>query len=209
MSLFLGKIHFWLYDKILWYEGLEQKIVEWAVLKELPVNEWLEDIYLKYGRPTENKPLEEIIDTTNIHGWLQVRISAAELRQAALVTKIISIKSEYINELKDIFSLYGKKAADDLNVKDLSPEEIYSAINNYILEGMPCDRVEEALSSTPDEYAWKLTRCLHRQYWDANNGNVEYFYALRGAWIKAFVETINTNMSYEYSNENVHRIFVK
>lgn len=207
MSLFLGKIHFWLYDKILWYEGLEQEIINWAQLKGLRVNEWLEDIYEKYGRPTGNKPLEEIVDTSNIHGWLQERISSAELRQAALVTKIISLNHGNINELKNIFSLGGQNAANEVGIKDLSPEESYNVINNYILEGMPCDRVEMPVSNTTDEYIWKLTKCLHSQYWEANNGDVENFYALRGAWIRAFVETINSKLSYERSNDNVHRIF--
>jgi hypothetical protein len=207
MSLFLGKIHFWLYDKILWYEGLEQEIEKWAQEKALPVNDWQTEIYLKYGNPTGGKPLENIIDTSNIHGWLQERISAAEARQSALVTKILEVNPDYINDLKDIFASMGQKAANELGLKDLAPEDIYNAINNYILEGMPCDRVEMQVSSTQDEYVWKLTQCLHRRYWETNNGDVENFYILRGAWIKAFVQTINSGLSYERSMDNVHRIF--
>ncbi len=30
MSLFLGKIHFWLFNKVLWFEGLEDEIIKLA-----------------------------------------------------------------------------------------------------------------------------------------------------------------------------------
>ena len=30
MSLFLGKIHYWLFNKILWFENLEEKIIDLA-----------------------------------------------------------------------------------------------------------------------------------------------------------------------------------
>ena len=33
MSLFLGKIHYWLFNKILWFEKLEDEIIE--INKEL------------------------------------------------------------------------------------------------------------------------------------------------------------------------------
>lgn len=71
MSLFLGKIHYWLFGKIQWFEGLEQEVLEFAKSKNLPVEEWTKEVYGKYGYPTEDRPLEEIIDTENIHGWLQ------------------------------------------------------------------------------------------------------------------------------------------
>ena len=30
MSLFLGKIHYWLFNKILWFENLEEEIIKTA-----------------------------------------------------------------------------------------------------------------------------------------------------------------------------------
>ena len=30
MSLFLGKIHYWLFNKVLWFEGLEDEIIQFA-----------------------------------------------------------------------------------------------------------------------------------------------------------------------------------
>lgn len=74
MSLFLGKIHFWLFNKVLWFEGLEDEIIKLAQEEGLNVKKLSVEINNKYGQKTENKNLEEIIDTSNIHGWLQNKI---------------------------------------------------------------------------------------------------------------------------------------
>lgn len=67
MSLFLGKIHFWLFNKVLWFEGLEDEIIKLAQEEGLNVKKLSVEINNKYGQKTENKNLEEIIDTSNIH----------------------------------------------------------------------------------------------------------------------------------------------
>lgn len=82
MSLFLGKIHFWLFNKVLWFEGLEDEIIKLAQEEGLNVKKLSVEINNKYGQKTENKNLEEIIDTSNIHGWLQNKIHSAEGRMA-------------------------------------------------------------------------------------------------------------------------------
>lgn len=55
--------------------------------------------------------MEEIIDTSNIHGWLQSKIHSAEVRQAAWVTAILKEKKEYKKDLIDIFKSQGEKCA--------------------------------------------------------------------------------------------------
>ena len=71
MSLFLGKIHYWLFNKIQWFEGLEREVIALAEKSSLDVETLKKEITAKYGEMTPNKPLEEMIDTSNIHGWLQ------------------------------------------------------------------------------------------------------------------------------------------
>ena len=82
MSLFLGKIHYWLFNKIIWFEGLEEELVKVAEKSGLDVKAIKKEINEKYGERLPNKPLEEMIDTSNIHGWLQDKINAAEGRTA-------------------------------------------------------------------------------------------------------------------------------
>ncbi|CDI49741.1 hypothetical protein [Clostridium tetani] len=199
MSLFLGKIHYWLFDKIKWFENLEEVIINWTQGKnDLRVEEWREEIYGKYGSPLEEKPLEELIDVSNIHGWLQDRISKAEGRQAALITKILEVNPEYIEDLKKLFEKEGynmaMKCKEVTNVE--TPMEMFNTLNNFILEGMPCDRANEEVQNTEVSYVWRSRICLHTSYWEEENGAVENFYTLRNEWIKSFVETLNNKFKF-------------
>ncbi|MFL0247144.1 hypothetical protein [Candidatus Clostridium stratigraminis] len=200
MSKFLAPIHTWIFNKIKFYENLEANLVE-AYTKQYgeEVSSLYNELIEKYGHPLEENPIEELIDVSNIHGWLQNKITIAETRQAALLTKLID---KYGEEVKNIaLKLYaqqgskcGKESKDKHSVTNASI--IYKALNDYILEGMPCDRVNNITESTEDKIEWVNEMCLHKGYWDAVDGDVNLFYELRDAWIKSFVENINDNFSY-------------
>lgn len=208
MSLFLGKIHYWLFKKITWFENLEEKIYEFASDKGFKTDEIKKEIYSKFGEPTEKKPLEEIIDSTNIHGWLQGRINSAEGRQAALITIILNENAEYKNDLIELFKKQGEGAGSEYKNIDVpnSPMEMFNALNEYILEGMPCDRVNEVTENNEDEIVWETTQCLHSVHYEAVSGDVKNFYDLREEWIKAFVNSLNSEFAFEKLTSNTQRI---
>ena len=200
MSRFLAPIHTWLFNKIKLYEDLEANLV---TAYDEKYGDEMATIYSEikdeFDSPLENKPIEELIDVSNIHGWLQNKISIAETRQAALITEVINKKGE---EAKNIATqLYskqgtqcGKDAGEKYEVSNAS--EIYQALNNYILEGMPCDRVNVITEDSEDKLQWRNEMCLHRGYWESANGDATVFYGLRDAWIKSFVESTNENFTY-------------
>ena len=103
MSLYLGKVHYWLFNKILWFEGLENEIITLAKNEGLDIDNLSKEINDKYGEQTPKLPLEEMIDTSNIHGWLQEKISSAEGRMAAWTTKIINNNSEVTLKMESIW----------------------------------------------------------------------------------------------------------
>lgn len=206
MSLFLGKIHFWLYNKILWTEKIEEDIMGWAKNKGLPAEKWAGENSGKYGASMGKEPLENIIDTSNIHGWLQERIESAELRQASLVTAILSEDITYKNELLELFRKQGESAAAAYQGKPVTPEEIFNALNDFILEGMPCDRVNEVISSNEKEFVWRTATCLHTTYWERIKGDIKHFYDLRKEWVTAFVNTINPDYRYNTKSDGIHSI---
>lgn len=201
MSTFLGKIHYWLFNKILWFEGLEKDIINLAKEQGLDVESIAKDINNKYGEPSPNKPLEEMIDTSNIHGWLQSRINSAEGRMAAWTTKILNTDDidNVRNKLENIYIKQGIKAAKELKNTGAEPKtalDIFNSINDYILDGMPCDRVNEVVASEENSIHWKRRICIHSDIWNEENGDVEYFYKLRSLWIKAFVNEVNSDFKY-------------
>ena len=55
---------------------------------------------LAYGNPIDTtKNIEDIIDKSNIHGWLQDKISSVETRTAFTITEMIK---KYGEEAEDI-----------------------------------------------------------------------------------------------------------
>jgi hypothetical protein len=203
MSKFLGKVHFWLYDKIRYSEQIEESIINWGKEEgKLSIEQWRTEINDKFGAPLGDVPLEEIIDQGNIHGWLQDKISRAELRQAAFITNILNISEGYRSELIKLFKangfMRGTAASENYSVE--SPEEIYKVINEYILEGMPCDPIDRKIESNGDVYKWLTSYCIHEQYWNEIGGDTKNFYEMRQVWLESFVNALNNKYVYEVEN---------
>ena len=199
MSLFLGKIHYWLFNKIQWFEILEEDIIKVAKDEGIYTEEINDKINKKYGEKLPNKPLEDMIDTGNIHGWLQSKINSAEGRMAAWTSIIINNSKNGINKIEKVYIDQGIKAAKEIKESGKSyknAEEIYNLINDYVLDGMPCDRVNVIEESSEELVKWTKRICVHKDIWDAENIDVKYFYDFRGLWIKAFVSELNRDFEY-------------
>ena len=204
MSLFLGKIHYWLFNKILWFENLEDEIIDFFNKENIKID--YNKIVSKYGKKLENKNLEEIIDTENIHGWLQDRINSSEGRMASLTSEILKKDEKNIEKLKEIYKNQAIKAVNELDTEKINnAKEIYQAMNDYVLDGMPCDRVNDVFTIEEDLVQWRKSKCVHKDIWEEEGLDVDIFYDLRDEWIKTFVSKIDDN--YEYTkNEDVFSI---
>lgn len=186
MSAFLGKIHYLLYDKIKLHEKFIEAVVELAENKGYNSEILLSESYSKYGYPVTGL-LENEIEHTNIHGWLQQRIISVESRLAYVVTEILRNKILTKEEISDAFYKNGANVMKELGCKDGSPEELFNLIFNYMLEGMPCDRVNEVTERSENMITWKNTIDIHKAYWDKAKGDVKNFYYFRDSWINGFL----------------------
>lgn len=205
MSLYLGKIHYWLYNKILWFEGLEDEIIMVAKEEKLDIDKLAKDVNKKFGERLPNKPLEEIIDTNNIHGWLQDRIHSSEGRMAYWIRIILKKDKDSISKIEKAYIDQGLKAGKECLAEEIdlsNAKNIYNKINDYILDGMPCDRVNEILESNEDIVSWKRRICVHKDIW---HDEVELFYQLRSLWIKSFINTVNNEFKY-VEDDGVNKI---
>lgn len=216
MSRFLGPIHHWLFNKIKLHEELEKNILGSLENKYgMEITQTHDYFTDKYGDLIEDKPLEELIDTNNIHGWLQNRINIAEGRFADFVTTVLNkFQGETFSIIEKEFESQGAICGKDSKEKYpvSNAPEIYKALNNYILDGMPCDNVNNVVMAEENELQWKVANCLHKKYWTSINGDLDIFYNLRSLWIEKFVENANDSFKYEFKlNNNVleHRIISK
>ncbi|MDV4151099.1 hypothetical protein R0131_09635 [Clostridium sp. AL.422] len=204
MSLFLGKIHYWLFNKIVWFEDLEEEIIHLAKNEGLDVESLSSEIDNKYGQRLPKLPLEDMIDTSNIHGWLQDKIHSAEYRLATWTVKILE-KEGSKEKLENLYINQGLKAANEVIESGKlinNAVDIFNAVNDYILDGMPCDRVNEVLLQEEDKVIWKRRICVHKELWDTVGGDVNLFYNLRDLWIKSFVNKVNGNYKYSFLGNN-------
>ena len=106
MSMFLAPIHFMVYGKNQLQEQLIARIAERAAAEGWDTAEAL-DAYCSH----EDRPLDAIIDVSNIHGWLSNSIADVEHRLAALVTELLFGHPERLSVLEEVAYEEGKKQA--------------------------------------------------------------------------------------------------
>lgn len=107
MSALLEPIHYWLFSRVQWQEELTTALLK-AVFSRAKQQEFQAEMALFCGE-VEIQPLDDCIDTGNIHGWLQEQVSIAELRVAFLVTKLLQIEATRFLLVLVIYLGYGDK----------------------------------------------------------------------------------------------------
>lgn len=198
MSQFLAPIHTWLFNKIKLTQDLESNIVKVHIdtfgEEVLSVQE--EAIKL-YGEYIQNKPLEELIDVNNIHGWLQNKIIEVESRSAYIISKYYDRYKEKSKELStEEYKKQAIECANDESNRVNSPDNVYISLNNYILSGMPCDRATSITEKNDDYVVFEQVGCIHKKNYEKGNGNLNYLYELKDLWIKSFVENLSVKYLY-------------
>ena len=202
MSAFLGPIHYWLYGKIKLQEDLVDQVV--ALAKEEGLADMGAILVSKYGQ-FDRSPLETIIDGSNIHGWLQDKVSRAEYKLAEGVTMLIGKDASLLGQLENIFYAAGEERASGLlQEEDLTLPRIYKAISDSLLDGMPCDRAVAIVKEADDEITWKTMHCVHERYWNEVGGEISYYYKLREAYLSGFAKALG--LKFEGLDEKTYVI---
>jgi hypothetical protein len=162
--MFLGPIHYWLYKKI----GNQEELTT-AIAEDAKQHGWISDTadYVKVL-----PALESVIDEKNIHGWLQDQIADAETRYADL----ISAAADHLESVKQTAFAFGERNAVS---SDADVEEIYQYFEDFFVNGMPCDRVNEVTEQTGSSVSWKMNQDIHAQY--CKDSDSEKYYEIRKA----------------------------
>lgn len=181
MSSFLAPIHFWLYNKIQIQEALIRTIAETA----------RDEGFLPDSAAFIREPLPELstaIDVRNIHGWLQDKIASSETSLACLVMKILSEDENRLNRIVEIAETFGKNYAVP---PESTAQQAYKAIDDTLLNGMPCDMAEAVVERNHAAIVWKNTKDTHAPYWEETGGSVAYYWKIRAAVIRGLLSQTN------------------
>jgi len=178
MSAFLGPIHFWVYKKIQIQQDLVDDIL---ALGEIHLPDLREELDNRFGA-SEKKPLGDVIDLTNIHGWLQENVTRVENKLAFGVTRLTNIYPDMKAQIREIFRLKGMQLSTQLEGKSAS--EAYKLISDSLLDGMPCDHANSLVTDDHDLSVFRRNNCVHSQYWEEAKGDVSLYYDFRSAFIE-------------------------
>ncbi|WP_024466525.1 hypothetical protein [Treponema pedis] len=190
MSLFLSKIHYELYDKI----HLQEQLTDF-LLTDIKAEGSRYNIHpFLYSGAGELPlpPLETVIDTANIHGWLQNRIDKAENRFALLVTALVQDNPLIMPVLEKAAFRFGMQYAAP---SDSNAEEAFQYISALLLDGMPCTRVQAIEERSSSRVVWKRIACTHSRYWEDRGGNIELYYRLRASLINGILNTTSVTFT--------------
>lgn len=204
MSLYLGPIHYWLYNKILVQENMVSSLIE--LNNEKNYVEDLENKINKSCGTIKRGKLEDMINESNIHGWLQEQVDIVENRLSLAIKLIIdSDKSKTDDIMAKIYET-GVNIASDMDMDKIkSAEDVYELLNDTLLDGMPCDHVNELISEDKDEVIFARTKCIHEKYYVNNNVDVQIYYEMRNS----LVNGILSKTDFVYTQDNTGKYHIK
>ena len=194
MSAFLGPIHHWLFNKIRLVEEREKALAT-ALTEKFgdEVNTLSEAGRAKYGDYYDETALEEMIGEEPIHTYLAGAIEKVETREAALIAAITEKFGEDAKaRILELAQANGKKVgeAEKEEVDADSADDIYRAVKNTFLDGMPCDHVTDVKQTSEKEVAEIHSDCLHRAYWQSGGADDAFMCEYLGRWLDGFVQGV-------------------
>lgn len=175
MSLFLGPIHYWLYNKI----QLQEDFTQFLLRKQPEAYKSLDNSCQAPARCA----LEEVIDTGNIHGWLQGQVTIVENRFAAAVAKLLDS-----GVTPDAIQEEARSFGSSRPISASTAAEVFAQLQNLLLDGMPCDHVNQVSVQTDEEVIWIRTTDIHASYWEKEGLTSDIYYQLRAAFVEGMLD---------------------
>ncbi len=197
MSMFLGPIHYWLYNKIQLVEAREVEVA--LAFKEKygdEVSALVEANCAEHGQYYDDAvALEDMIGATPIHQYLDGAIRQVETREAALLKKLIEKYGDDAKELalgaaKNHGDRVGMAENEEVASDDATPGDILNAVKNTFLDGMPCDHVTGSGEATANSVTETHSDCLHRDFWTKAGASETFMCSYLGRWIDGFAEAV-------------------
>ena len=203
MSAFLGPIHYWLFKKIQLVNQRENDLFEAAAaMCGDTAAELREQVSQTYGEALPDADLATLIDAGNIHGWLQRQINFSEAREAALIRELSDTCGDTARDLaRTVWRKHGeicgrRAAADKQYSLDTAPG-IYQALNDFYLNGMPCDQSDQVVLSQPQRLSWETGGWRQDGNWRQAGADASFMSELQQLWLQGFVTAANPRFQFQ------------
>lgn len=216
MSAFLGHIHYWLYKKIQLLVERENLILEKTrrIVDDL-ADELHEVSVDTYGAPIDAATLlEDIIDHNNIHGWLSGQINVASVREAAFIKDMLDTNSGddavlVVAAILDAFAVQGKACGTVAkeSLEDISAPSIYNALQNFYVNGMPCDGGDQIIEDNAHTFTWVGDHKLQSPYWRTAGVDPQFMQLAYQTWFEAFVKEVAPGFELLTTDDGAQRLY--
>lgn len=216
MSAFLGHIHYWLYKKIQLLVERENLILEKTrrIVDDL-ADELHEVSVDTYGAPIDAAtPLEDIIDHNNIHGWLSGQINVASVREAAFIKDMLDTNSGddavlVVAAILDAFAVQGKACGTVAkeSLEDISAPSIYNALQNFYVNGMPCDGGDQIIEDNAHTFTWVGDHKLQSPYWRTAGVDPQFMQLAYQTWFEAFIKEVAPGFELLTTDDGAQRLY--
>ncbi|MBI4665744.1 MAG: hypothetical protein HY751_04955 [Nitrospinae bacterium] len=194
MSLFLGPIHIWMFNKIL---ILESRAFALAEALEKSGNGGVGAVVEEYGQRLEGRNLADILGDNSIHQFLYGLIGRAQIMEA----RLMELAGDGGAQLVKVAEEHGRQTARGAVAKAGSNpqtlEDIYRQVNDHHMEGMPCDPGAETTQESKTVMGYCHSSCNHIQNWSYTGADVKAMCGLTNAWLAGFVSELNPAAVYE------------
>jgi hypothetical protein len=209
MSAFLGHIHYWLYHKIGRVVEREQLIFQKAEeMCGATAEELQSQVWQIYGQPLPDTELGELIDHTNIHGWLQRQITIAETREAAFIKELVDTCGGAAQDIVlSAYAEHGKLCGEHAKAQGKYDGQraagIYQAVNDYVLNGMPCDQGDVVTVNEDNKVIWEGETCLQERNWTKAGVDKAFMKECYQKWFAGFVKALNPIFAYSQTADTL------
>ncbi|MFQ5432699.1 MAG: L-2-amino-thiazoline-4-carboxylic acid hydrolase [Nitrospinota bacterium] len=198
MSMFLGPIHYMMFNKIKIAAGRSAAVIS-TFEKKYPaetgetVQAALPDGVVDFSGAV----LEEILGDSPIHGFLQSLIDKVEISEASLVTALLYRFPDDANELlMDAFRSHGAETASAVQAE--SPgQSVENMLMQHYLEGMPCDQVSSYRTDGNGSTIVEHSDCVHKNKWESAGAPFETMCELLDAWVEGFAAALAPGVKLE------------
>ena len=158
--------------------------------------------------------MENIIDHNNIHGWLANQINIASVREAAFIKDLLDTNADenaihVVTAILDAFAVQGQACgvvAQD-SLEEHTAPAIYNALQNFYVNGMPCDGGDQIVEDSADRFTWVGDHRLQASYWRTAGVDPKFMMLAYQTWFEAFVKAIDPEFELITTEENGTRLY--
>ena len=141
-------------------------------------------------------------------------MNIASVREAAFINDLLDTNSgdeavHVVTAILDAFAVQGQACgivAQD-NLAENTAPAIYNALQNYYVNGMPCDGGDRIVADSENEFTWVGDHKLQAGYWRTAGIDPKFMELAYQTWFEAFVKAIDPAFELVTTEENGTRLY--